>query len=1008
MPRYLVITCLIAILIGIAAPVTAGPGRTEIELSGSEWRLWLDRSADWQEDTVFMPPLNPASLPVNPPTCGWDELPRMHDSLPVSVPGTVEQYHWGANGNPNGNSGDYRGVSWWSTTFTAPRELQGKRIELALASANLRAELYLNGRLVGYDVIGNTPFAFEVTDTIILGGENRLDIRITDPVGTFAWDDENMLKWGPNNVPSVHGFGGITGKVLLRATDALRITDVHARNNPDVRTADVFVTLTNDTGRNMEGRVSLDIQEWGNLESVLWDGAKQMTVPAGESVISFRIKAPKAKLWDIDAPNLYVAAAEFTSEESAITDTQSQRFGFRWFTVGEKNGDKRYYLNGRRVFLMAAMTRGFWPVNGMFATEEMAWRDMKIARELGFNMMLYHRAIGQPVSMDVADEMGVLTYEEPGGYLCNPMPDDTAKIWRREKLRRMVMRDRSRPSMVIYNMDDLSIKAPVADDIANITMMHELDPSRIKTYNCIIKPEVPKYREDDPEKLHMLPYDDTQYTHGWTCPYHLVRWPGWLDDYYENPRYYARYVLDPVADMGDSVNVMPEDEIIFYGEEGGLGTIMRLGKIVEELAVNGADGWRESEHLMWYDTIDRFLDDADIRSSYPTVDRLTTATAEIMYYFHGRNIENIRISNKADAYVINGWASAMTHTDIVDTYRNPVADTAVLKHYTQPLYVAVKLRDTVMPTGDSAIADIYLVNEADLRGRHTLNLTLTAPCGAVLFEDSRRVTIEGGGEFGQLLAEGITLPPLPNHGHYTLSAELLDRSGSVSASGHDEAFAVDLGTSEGFEGTVAVEDTSGVVQRFLRDAHGIRAVPYDPDGPPPDLIILGAHNPAKIRGQGIPVGTRSLFPLMEIVANGTRLIVLKNADWWADAVSDYYHKAVKYTGLTDYGNRGRMFVTRSPFLAGLPEAEAMNWEYQAFHRHSPVSALRLDPQGLDLIAGILPDRGDPIDTALCRVPFGSGELFLTTLSFMEELASDTPQAVTAQKLLLNLVEEGWE
>ena len=51
-------------------------------------------------------------------------------------------------------------------------------------------------------------------------------------------------------------------------------------------------------------------------------------------------------------------------------------------------------------------------------------------------------------------------------------------------------------------------------------------------------------------------------------------------------------------------------------------------------------------------------------------------------------------------------------------------------------------------------------------------------------------------------------------------------------------------------------------------------------------------------------------------------------------------------------------------------------------------------------------------SGLLRIKSGgldaTGELVLTTLPFIDELASDIPQAVTAKKLFLNMVEEGWE
>ena len=54
--------------------VYANPGRWEKELSGENWQLWLDRDADWKNDNIFLPPVDISTVPVNPPTCGWEDL----------------------------------------------------------------------------------------------------------------------------------------------------------------------------------------------------------------------------------------------------------------------------------------------------------------------------------------------------------------------------------------------------------------------------------------------------------------------------------------------------------------------------------------------------------------------------------------------------------------------------------------------------------------------------------------------------------------------------------------------------------------------------------------------------------------------------------------------------------------------------------------------------------------------------------------------------------------------
>ena len=144
---YKTIVSFLLILTVCIANVSAEPGRWEKNISGEGWQLWLDKDAEWVDDDLYLAPFDISLLPLNPPSCGWDDLHAMENKL-VTVPGTVEQYYWSGNGNPVGRAGDYRGVSWWSTTFQLDRSLKGKQIILSFVSVNLRAEVYVNNKLV--------------------------------------------------------------------------------------------------------------------------------------------------------------------------------------------------------------------------------------------------------------------------------------------------------------------------------------------------------------------------------------------------------------------------------------------------------------------------------------------------------------------------------------------------------------------------------------------------------------------------------------------------------------------------------------------------------------------------------------------------------------------------------------------------------------------------------------------------------------------------------------------
>jgi hypothetical protein len=1014
-------------------------GRWEKDLSGSGWSLWLDRAAVWYNDSAYLPPVDISKLPVNAPTCGWENLHNHSISQKkVNVPGTVEQYYWGKIGGAIPDTGgNYVGVSWWSRKFNFDPKLQGKRITLCFQSVNLRAEVFINEKLVGYDVIGNTPFEVDATNAIVFGKENFIDVRITDPVGNFSWDDNILMRWGNNLVPAVHGFGGITGSIIAKATDAVCISDIYVQNQPDPKKVKVFVTLSNYSGEEQSGELSLVLHELKNPEIIVWKKDIPVSLSTNTKTFSFFAKVPKAKLWDLSPYQtlkpaaLYDASVKFVSKNKKIEDNQGQRFGFRWFDVGEKDADKRFYLNGKRVFILSAMTRGFWPKNGIFATPEMAKRDMVTMSKLGMNTMYMHRAIGQPAVNEYADSIGMFTYEEPGGYRIMPNkadgiegPDALSKLWRKEKLRRMIIRDRSLPSSIIYYFKNEATKIPDEDDVQNIKMVHNLDPSRIVNYNSgnSIVGNPQKEAANDPTKLHMLPFNDTLYEYGWWDQHHWFPYSGYVDEMYRNPNFYLRGVINGARSLKpqDSLYRLDKKEIIFWGEEGAFGTMVRLQKIKEELDTIGDTGFREKEHEDWFNYYNKFLDQTGFRKSFPTVDSLTMSLGRNLAYFHGRNIENVRLSNIGDAYNMNGWASASTRTDVVDMYRNPTADPSIISHYTQPLYIAVKIRDKVLPVGTSPIADFFIINEENLHGKYILNITFNDPKGNATFNKKFDVTVTGGEIFGQLLVKDVKLPEINEPGYYEVNARLSSDNDVNKASGFDKIFAVRYENDGKIPTHCAIIENDDVIKSFLQRTQGVTIPAYNIQDGKLDEIIIG-NNDFK------NMDKNTLQDIMKRVESGTKLIVLENADYIGQEINNVlkdrpaiYSPIVKgdipgylpYTGggIIQWNGSGRLFVGKSPFLKGLPESQGMSWEYQCFYkindnlgRNGMVSGIKLNHWGTELVVALGNQRKKEILASLGRVKVGKGSVMLSTLNILPNLESQENSSVVAKRLFLNLL-----
>ncbi|MBW4888528.1 hypothetical protein KXQ82_02330 [Mucilaginibacter sp. HMF5004] len=1009
--KSILFVCLV-VMLAFPALVNAQAGRAEINLSQLNWSLWLDTAAKWQTDKLYTPPVNIKEVPVNIPTGGWAAL-QSKNTKTVHLPATVEEYYWGVNGNKFGVSGNYLGVSWFSAKVNAPLTFKGKHISLHFECVRFRAEVFVNKKLAGYDLVNSTPFDVDISNLLIPGAVNDIDVRITDPNGNFDWRDSQTFMWGDYRTQPTHGFGGITGKVHLVATDKTYISDVFVENKPNVNQVDVQVTTNNLSGKDSEGAYQLLIKE-NNSDKVVFSKQYPAQLSQDINTQTFTVDVPGAKLWDVDHPNLYSLTVQW-SGKNGTTDSYQKRFGFRWFEIKHVNGDEQFYLNNKRIVLRTAISWGFWPVNGIMPSDELARKQVVDAKRIGLNMLNFHRTIGQTNVLDAADELGLLYFEEPGGnqYPENqfhPRSEQDKKLTdyymaaRNEKFFRMIRRDRSHPSLIIYNMHNERGAQPQDLDRAEMQSGHKLDPSRIITYNS--SNGNIKLNEPDPKfKLHLLPYDSTFYDYGWFDQHHAGGPGVYHDNLYNNPSNYAKYT--------DHKN-----EIVYYGEEGAIGTPPRLQLIRDEILKTGIDrGWETDTYLKWYDAYDQFLKKNGFTKAFPNVDSLTRKMGNVAYYYQGRVIENVRINNTIDGYAVNGWESMKleNHSGIVDNYRNLKGDPELIARYNQPLYLAVKLNHKVVATGDSTTADIYIVNEKNINGIAELMLTTTDAQGKVTFKKSFAVNVTGGIQYGELLVKGIKLA-VTNAGYSTVSA-VLTQNKAVVCRGDDKIFAVSLNTA-GVSRQLVVADTSGVIGNFLKTVK-IDHKTFRSGRPDGNTLLVGNFEPQQ-------TGNPLVTDILEWVNNGNTMVITNNIDKWVTYLAK--KEVVQYQGLQVLGTSwygGNFFVKQHSLFAGLPQQCVFNWEYQCFAAYNKVR------QGMRLlngetVVGCVSDHKQEVYSALSVIPHGRGKIIICALDIQscikdsktgkkaegdgENAAMDTfnsqaanPANIVGQQLLLNMI-----
>ena len=806
---------------------TDGSPRYTLPLNGPQWHMMCDTAATWQHDRLYLPEeaKDLTRLPVNPPTGGWNVLSAAN-AIDVSVPGTVEEY---LTTSSRPSPDDFNGVSWWFTTVNLPESLKGKRAILRFESVRMRAEVYLDGKLVGYDIVGESPFDADITDAVKFGTPQTLAVRVTNPGGNFHWQDFTQMQWGDYKIPPSRSFSGLIGRVKLDVVDPVYIDDIYMQNQPVATQAKAIVTVKNAGKKAVERTVAYTVtpKEQPGAKAIA-TGSRKVTLQPGDNEVTLDIDCPDATLWDLNNPALYRCNVTI-GDKKGSKDTDSRIFGFRWFTPDGIGNEAVLRLNGRRMMLRSAISWGYWPATGLHATPEMARKQIATAQSMGLNMLNFHRSIGSPVVLEQADSMGILYYEEPGSFH-SADHDPFIRTIVNTKLQRMVKRDRSHPSLVIYNLinelggvraADTALMAKRRDDLV---LAHAIDPSRVMT---LTSGWASTEKAEEDSKFHMRPFDPTPYFRGWYDNHRAGGPATWEDSYYRNRRDQRMFTDN-------------HTEVYMRGEEGAISTPPRLALISRSIDSTGVDGWDGAFWRAQAKEFTDFFNRKNLAASFGNLDSLTRSMGDIQLYHQGRRIQSMRMEDIGDVYVINGWESMPydNHSGVVDNYRNCKGNLNTIARFTQPLYVAVSPHSQFVSLPGKVDVDFHIVNEADLRGAYTLNISRQSPDGSVKRMFTRQVNVEGGDRLGQLLFEAQPVEIEGDGGMYTITASLTDAKGNVVAKGYEEV----LGISDDhalLPGNGAIYgETDDPVAQYYKNMTGRELPVYNPSMGKLDWLIV--------------------------------------------------------------------------------------------------------------------------------------------------------------------------
>lgn len=345
----------------------------------------------------------------------------------IAVPSCWEQegfghYNYGHDRPPHTEQGIYR------TSFTMPRQWDGKRVFIVFEGVMTDAEVRVNGHLAGPVHQGAFyRFKYDISSLIDRRQTNQLEVIVSKESANKSVNEAERRA-------DYWIFGGIFRPVYLEAQPQTFIDRVaiDARHTGELQ-ADVWVDAT------QKGPYTVDVAILDDKGNRI--GQSQPVALTNDSArVSLRIDHPKT--WTSETPNLYTARFNLYMD-GRRAHTYDKRFGFRTIEFRERDG---FYVNGVKIKFKGVCRHTFWPESGRTSSKALAIEDVNLIKDMNMNAVRMSHYPPDQYFLDVCDSLGLYVVDELAGW--QAAYDDTTAV---RLVHEMIRRDVNHPSIVIWS-----------------------------------------------------------------------------------------------------------------------------------------------------------------------------------------------------------------------------------------------------------------------------------------------------------------------------------------------------------------------------------------------------------------------------------------------------------------------------------------------------------------------------------------------------------------------------
>jgi beta-galactosidase len=345
------------------------------------------------------------------------------------------------------------GVGWYRKTFTMPAGFRNKQVFIYFDGVYKNSEVWLNGHSLGKRPSGFASFQYELTPFLSATGPNVLAVKVDHhEVADSRW---------------------YTGSGIYRNVYLLATAPVHIRpwgvafTTPTVSTSAatgrVAVSFTNASGKAATVTVTSSLVDTKG-QTIATAKQTVTTKAKADATASLTLPIKQPALWSVDHPNLYRLRTTLAVAGQPV-DEVTEEVGVRSIRFDANQG---FFLNGENLKLKGLCIHDDAGALGVAVPPEVWERRLKTLKAGGCNSLRMSHNPHADYLYRLCDRLGFLVMDEAfdewehgknkwvaGWNVGTPAQfgaHEYFKEWGERDLRDMVLRNRNRPSIIMWSI----------------------------------------------------------------------------------------------------------------------------------------------------------------------------------------------------------------------------------------------------------------------------------------------------------------------------------------------------------------------------------------------------------------------------------------------------------------------------------------------------------------------------------------------------------------------------